>query len=101
MTQTSRQRHRLLSAPQHHLAGAAKLPELGKHQHECFLDALIGILFETPVTQVDVAHGHMRIVFAAPSLLPDRLLGSLTKGGEFHFAHRALQSQQQPVVRMA
>ena len=77
MPQTSRQRHRLLSATQKHLAGAAELPQLGKHRLEGVLDVLIGICFETPVTQVDVANGHMGIVFAAPRLLAGWLLGTV------------------------
>ncbi len=83
----------LSSEPQQHLSHAPQFRHLGKYQAQRLLHPLIRIHLNFAVCRPEIAYGKTKPQLATPSLLSDRLEGSLPKQVQFELAHRPLQTQ--------
>jgi hypothetical protein len=95
------QRQALVAKPQMNLTQRLHLGELAKDEGERLLDAPIRVLVDLIVGHLHVTDGHREEQFSAPRLLLQRLQRPLTEDRELHLAHRALHTEQQPIVGMA
>jgi hypothetical protein len=84
-----------------HLTDALELGELPEHQPERLAHALIGILGDPVVPDLQIAHGDIEEELAPARLLAQRFERALTQDRQLHLAHGALHAEQQTIVRQA
>ena len=84
-----------------HLTNRLHLIELGEDQHDGFLDAPVGVLFDAVMADPHVTDGNRHEQLATTRLLLQSLERTLTQHRQLHFAHRAFHAEQQAIVGMA
>ena len=89
------------SQPDVHLSRTLQLGELGEDQLQGVLHAFVRILLYAIATDLHIAGGDTEDQRAAARLLLQRFLRALAEHREFKLAHRALHTEQQPIIGMA
>jgi len=78
-----------------------QLGELGEDQLQGVLHALVRVLLDAIAADLHVAGGDTENERAAARLLLQRFLRALAEHRQFKLAHRALHTEQQPIIGMA
>jgi hypothetical protein len=88
----------LLPHPHEHLADGLQFREPREDKSDCVLHPAIGVPLDTVVIRFCIAHRHSEKELSPPRFLLPRLNRALPEHRQLHLAHRALHTEQEPIV---